>query len=75
MDYPIHIDTISMELSILCFKVLMIRISIYNSVFLSLKIVFILANSADPDEYHRGVHCLSKYLCIQNEKDYFFLYG
>ena len=49
MDYPIHIDTISMELSILYFKGLSVKIS-KNYAFLSLKIVFILANSADHDE-------------------------
>ena len=38
----------------------------YN-VFLSLKFVVILANSADPDEmqhyaaFHLGIHCLAKY--------------
>ena len=37
-------------------------------VFLSLKVVFILANSADTDEmqhfaaFHMGLHCLPKYL-------------
>ena len=44
--------------------------------FMSLKIVFILANSADPDEmppyvaFHQGIHCLPKYLftSIQDEK-------
>ena len=36
-------------------------------VFLSLKIDFVLVNSADPDEmphyvaFHLGLHCLSKY--------------
>ena len=36
--------------------------------FLSLKIVLILANSADPDEmrpyaaFHLGLHCLPKYI-------------
>ena len=46
------------------------------NIFLFLKIVYILANSADPDEmphnaaFHLGLHCLPKYLfiCIQNEK-------
>ena len=39
-----------------------------NDIFLSLKIAYILANSADPDEmllkvaFHLGLHCL-------NEKD------
>ena len=38
-----------------------------NIVFLSLKIDFVLANSADPDEmlhyaaFHLGLHCLPKY--------------
>ena len=43
------------------------QISINNvTVFLSLKIVFTLANSADPDEmppyaaFHLGLHCLPK---------------
>ena len=37
-------------------------------IFLSLKIDFVLANSADPDEmliyetFHLGLHCLLKYL-------------
>ena len=43
---------------------------------MSLKIVFILVNSADPDEmppyvaFHLGLHCLPKYLftSYQNEK-------
>ena len=43
----------------------------YNSqmiiVFMSLEIVFVLANSVDPDEmplyavFHQGLHCLPKY--------------
>ena len=45
-------------------------------VFLSLKIVFILVNSADPDEmppyaaFHLGLHCLPKdqFTGILNEK-------
>ena len=44
--------------------------------FLSLKIVFIFANSADPDEmphyaaFHLGLHCLpiNLFIDIQNEK-------
>ena len=47
-----------------------------NDMFLSFKIFFILANSADSDEmppyaaFHLGLHCLPKYLLtgIQNEK-------
>ena len=46
------------------------------NMIMSLKIIFILANSADPDEiqpyaaFHPGLHCLPKYLFtgIQNEK-------
>ena len=40
---------------------------VFNTVFLSLKIDFVLANSADPDEmphyasFHLCLHCLSKY--------------
>ena len=44
--------------------------------FTSLKIDFILANNADPNEmlpyvaFHLGLHCLPKYMftSIQNEK-------
>ena len=64
MDFPIHIDTTSVGLPIVYFKGH--RLSFLNyDVFLSLKIVCILANSADPDEmqhYALGLHCLSKYL-------------
>ena len=76
MDYQIHFYT-SMELSILYFIFRGCqRYFPWNDVFLSLKIVFILANSADPDEmphyaaFHLGLHCLPKYLYtgIQNEK-------
>ena len=49
IDYSIHIDTISMELSILFFKGFQVKIST-KDVFLTMKIVFILASSADPDE-------------------------
>ena len=43
MDYAIHIDTICMKFPILYYKGLLVRISI-KDVFLSLNIVFILAN-------------------------------
>ena len=47
MDYPIHIDMISMDLSIWYFKRLPVK-NVYKMMyFLSLKIIFILANSAD----------------------------
>ena len=71
MDYPIQIDTLSMELSIL-------GSAGQNCVFLSLKIVFVLANSSDPDEmrpyaaFHLGLQCLPKdlFTSVQNEKGY-----
>ena len=49
MDYPILLDTLTVELSILYFKEVPVKISI-NYVFQSLKLTLILANSADPDE-------------------------
>ena len=67
MDFPLYIDTISMGLPIVYFRGLQVGISNYN-VVLSLKVVFILANNADPDEmqpyaaFHLGLHCLPKYL-------------
>ena len=66
MDFSTHIDKLSMELPILCFKGSHVEVSNYN-VFLSLKVVFIIANSLDPDEmqhhaaFHHGLHCLLKY--------------
>ena len=48
MDYPIHVDTISMELSIY-FKRLSVKFSIKLCVSVP-EDFFILANSADPDE-------------------------
>ena len=52
------------------------QIVLINDVYMSLKIVFFVANSADPDEmlpyatFHLGINCLPKYLftCIRNEK-------
>ena len=61
MNSPIHIDTISMGLPILRFNGSQVVFSIM------LKVVLILANSADPDEmqhyaaFHLGLHCLPKY--------------
>ena len=46
-DYPIHIDAMSMELSILYFKGLSLKI-LQNDVFLSMKIVFILSYNEMP---------------------------
>ena len=72
--FPYDIDTICTDLSILCFKGLPVKILKFG-IFLSLKIAFILVNSADSDEmppyvaFHLGLHCLSKYpfTGIQNE--------
>ena len=53
MDYPIYIATISMEYFILYFKGLPVKTFYKISMMyfcLSLKIVFIIVNSADPDE-------------------------
>ena len=66
MDYPIHIDTSGMDLSILYFKGLPLNISI-KYVFLFPKIGFILANSPDPNEmlpyveFRLCLQCLTKY--------------
>ena len=63
MDLPKRTDTISVGLPILYFKGAQVKVLNYD-VFLSLKVVLILANSADPDEmqhyaaFHLGLHCL-----------------
>ena len=66
MDFRIYIDTICMGLPIMFFKrsqVVFWKLCVY----LSLKIVLVLANSADPDEmqhdaaFHLGLHCLPNY--------------
>ena len=49
MDYLIHIDTISFELSIWILKSCQLNF-LYNFASLCLKNVLILANSADTDE-------------------------
>ena len=64
MDYPIHIDTISMKFSILYLRVG--KSNFYKMMYCVLEDVFILANSANPDEmppyaaFHLGFHCLPK---------------
>ena len=77
MDFPIHIDTISMGLPIVYFKGSQVKVSNYD-VLLSLKVVLFnlskqwrtrwkAAWCADPDEmqhyaaFHLGLHCLPKY--------------
>ena len=68
MEFSIQPHTIMSELSIVYIEGSWVIISkkiLYF--FLSLKINFILANSADPDErlhyaaFHLGLHCLLKY--------------
>ena len=54
MDYPIHIDMISMDLSIWYFKGLPVKNFYKMMYFLPLKIIFILANSANPGEMMPG---------------------
>ena len=67
MDFPIHIDAISMGLTIVHFKGSQGEFLSFDD-FLSLQVVSILINSADPYEmqhcaaFHLGLHCLSKYL-------------
>ena len=48
MEFPIYIDTISTGPQIVCLKGPDEELS-QNDVFLSLNVVLILANSADPD--------------------------
>ena len=61
-----HIDTISMELSILYFKGLLVIFFIKLCISVT-EFFFILANRADPDEmppcaaFHLGLHCLPNY--------------
>ena len=72
MDFPIHIDTVSMKLSILYFKGS--SVTIYKMIlYLSLDSVFILYDEMAPyAAFHLGLHCLPKYLFsgIQNENGY-----
>ena len=66
MDFPIQINTIRMGLSIIYSRGLQVNKS-SNYVLQDLKIVFIRANSAGPDEmpqnaaFHLGLHFLPKY--------------
>ena len=68
MDYPKHIDTITMDYSIIYFKGVIVK--------MSKKVVLILANSADSGKMpprdiilHLGLPCLPMYLFtgIKNE--------
>ena len=68
MDCSIHIDTISIEQSPFVF----FEVACYNVFYkkMSLKIVFIIANSADTDKmpsllgFHQSLHCLHTNLFI-----------
>ena len=61
MYFPIHIDTRGMGMSIVHFKWSWVEFFLNYDVFLSLKVVLILANNADPDEMqHYACHCLPK---------------
>ena len=55
MDFPIHIATIMMGLSIICFKGSQVDFS-NKYVLQSLNFEFIIANSADPDEMQHYQH-------------------
>ena len=68
MEFPIKFDTVKSEWSIIY---ILRGHRLYfskNTVFLSLKIIFVLTNSVDPDEmwhyaaFHLGLQCLPKYL-------------
>ena len=66
MEFPIKFDTVQSGWSIVYIE----GVTGYNfkKIFLSLRIVFVLANSADPDKmshyatFYLGLRCLRKYL-------------
>ena len=66
VNFPIHIDTISMGQSIVQLKGSKVEFSKLWYFFLFLNAVLILANIADPDEmqhtaFHLGLHYLQTY--------------
>ena len=67
MDSSLWFDAINLGWSIIYIKGSQIIISKNTIVFFSLKIIFVLANSVDPDEmphyaaFYLGLHCLPKY--------------
>ena len=81
MEFPMHVERISMKLYIFCFNGIAGQ-NFYKMMFFlicGLKIDFIFGNSSDPDEmpqyaaFYQGLHCLPKYLFnmfagIKNEK-------
>ena len=66
MDFPIHIDTISMGLSIMYLMALQVKFSKLGCISVP-EGFLILANSADSDEiqhyaaFHLVLHCLQQY--------------
>ena len=60
MDYPIHIDTNNIDMSILKLKGLPVNNSI-NGVLLFLNIVVVVTNSADNNEMPP---CVTFHLCL-----------
>ena len=64
MGYSIKFDTVQSGWSIVYIEGFQVIISKKNIIFLSLKIDFVLANSANPDEilpyaaFYLGLHCL-----------------
>ena len=66
MEFPLQFDTVKSGWSIVYIEGSQVIIS-KNILFFSLKVDFVLANSADPDEmphyvaFHLSFHCLQKY--------------
>ena len=64
MHFLIHVNIISMGPPIVYFKGTQVRFFFHTMINLSLNVVLILANSADPDEmqhhaaFHLGLHCV-----------------
>ena len=65
MEFPIKFDIVMTGWSLVYIEGS--QVIIFKKIFLSLKIYFVPANSADPDEmphdaaFHLGLHCLPKY--------------
>ena len=64
MEFSINFDTVKSGWYIISTEVILSK----KYLFFSVKINFVLANGADPDEmphnaaFHQGLHCLPKYL-------------
>ena len=67
MEFSIKLDTVKLGWSIVYTEGSQVIISNFFFLFLSLKMDFVLANSAEPDKmqhyvaFHLGLHCLPKY--------------